>query len=145
MANHQPMDTNTRLDRLEDEFETVKQLLISSASYTEAAHKRIDRLADRQDITQRQLDGLSVTVQVMGEKVDRLADKVDGLTDKVDGLTDKVDRLTDKVDDFVDNITIRNTVVNDVVLELRDSQLSTNAAVERLEKILEQLLRQNRN
>ncbi|MGM3309339.1 hypothetical protein ACSQ6I_25740 [Anabaena sp. WFMT] len=139
MTNPQPVDTNTRLtnidshlQQLDDEFETVKQLLISAASYAESANNRIDRLSERQDITQRQLDGLSVTVQVMGEKVDNFIVKVD----------EQFDRLSHKIDDFVDTTKARNAVVNNVVLELRDSQQSTNAAIERLERILEQLLRQ---
>jgi chromosome segregation ATPase len=139
MTNPQPVDTNTRLTnidshlhQLDDEFETVKQLLISAASYAESANNRIDRLSERQDITQRQLDGLSVTVQVMGEKVDNFIVKVD----------EQFDRLSHKIDDFVDTTKARNAVVNNVVHELRDSQQSTNAAIERLERILEQLLRQ---
>lgn len=139
MTNPQPVDINTRLtnidshlQQLDDEFETVKQLLISAASYAESANNRIDRLSERQDITQRQLDGLSVTVQVMGEKVDNFIVKVD----------EQFDRLSHKIDDFVDTTKARNAVVNNVVLELRDSQQSTNAAIERLERILEQLLRQ---
>ncbi|WP_016952440.1 hypothetical protein [Anabaena sp. PCC 7108] len=139
MTNPQPVDTNTRLtnidshlQQLDDEFETVKQLLISAASYAESANNRIDRLSERQDITQKQLDGLSVTVQVMGEKVDNFIVKVD----------EQFDRLSHKIDDFVDTTKARNAVVNNVVLELRDSQQSTNAAIERLERILEQLLRQ---
>ncbi|AFZ56413.1 hypothetical protein H6G54_10535 [Anabaena cylindrica FACHB-243] len=138
MTNPQPVDTNTRLtnidshlQQLDDEFETAKQLLISAASYAELANNRIDRLSERQDITQRQLNGLSVTVQVMGEKVDNFIVKVD----------EQFDRLSYKIDDFVDTGKARNAVVNNVVLELRDSQQSTNAAIERLERILEQLLR----
>lgn len=146
MTNPQPVDTNTRLtnidshlQQLDDEFETVKQLLISAASYAESANNRIDRLSERQDITQRQLDGLSVTVQVMGEKVQVMGEKVDNFIVKVD---EQFDRLSHKIDDFVDTTKARNAVVNNVVLELRDSQQSTNAAIERLERILEQLLRQ---
>lgn len=120
------MTTEQRLDKIEDEFETVKQLLVSTARYAESANNRIDRLSERQDHTQRQLDGLAVTVQVMGEKVDKLGDKVD--------------QLVDKIDDFVDTTTARNAVINGVVLRLEESQVSTNAAIERLEAILVKLM-----
>lgn len=53
------MTTEQRIDRIEDEFETVKQLLMSSARLAESADRRIDRLS---------------------EKLDRLTDRVDLLT-----------------------------------------------------------------
>jgi chromosome segregation ATPase len=133
MNNPQPVDFNSRLNKIEDEFETVKQLLISAASYAESANKRIDRLTEKQDITQRQLDGLAVTVQVMGEKVDNFVVKVD----------ESFERLNHRIDDFVETTTARNAVVNDVVLELRDSQESINAALQRMEAMLMQLVKRN--
>lgn len=136
MTTPQPVDTDTRLNQLEDEFETVKQLLISAASYAESADKRIDRLSERQDITQRQLDGLAVTVQVMGETGQSMGEKVDNFVTKVD---DSLDRLTRKIDDFVETTTARNAVVNNVVLELRDSQQSINASLARMEFMILQL------
>jgi len=113
--------TNTqRLDNVENELETVKQLLVSTASYAESSNSRLDRLVERQDLTQRQLDGLALSVQSMGEKIDR---------------------FVDKTDDFIETTKARNAVLDGVILELRDNQVSTNAAVERLERILEQLLK----
>ncbi|OUL21477.1 hypothetical protein BV378_26530 [Nostoc sp. RF31YmG] len=115
--------TNTqRFDNIENDLETVKQLLISTANYAESANKRIDRLIERQDLTQKQLDGLSVTVQVMAEKIDT---------------------FVDKAEDFIDTTKARNAVLDGVILELRDNQVSTNAAVDRLERILEQLIKRN--
>lgn len=140
MTTPQPVDTDTRLNQLEDEFETVKQLLISAASYAESADKRIDRLSERQDITQRQLDGLAVTVQVMGETVQSMGEKVDNFVTKVD---DSLDRLTRKIDDFVETTTARNAVVNNFVLELRDSQQSINASLARMESMILQLHKPN--
>ncbi|MEA5516571.1 hypothetical protein [Nodularia sp. UHCC 0506] len=110
-----------RLNHFEDELDTVKQLLVATARYAESSDHKINRLIDRQDVTQKQLDGLSVTVQVMGEKIER---------------------FVENASDFIDTTRARNTILDDVVLELRDSQISTNAAIERLERILEQLLRQ---
>ncbi|WP_414529647.1 hypothetical protein [Nodularia chucula] len=84
---------------------------------------KINRLIDRQDITQKQLDGLSVTVEAMGEKIDR---------------------FVDNASDFIDTTRARNVILDDLVLELRDSQNSTNAALQRLEIILAQLLERNK-
>lgn len=118
-----------RFDNVENELETVKQLLVSTANYAESADKRIDRLVERQDSTQKQLDCLAVTVQVMGEKIDR--------------FVEKTDRFVEKTDDFIDTTKARNAVLDGVILELRENQMSTNAAVERLDRILEQLLKPN--
>ncbi|MEH2317416.1 hypothetical protein [Nostoc sp.] len=123
------MSNAQRLDNVENNLETVKQLLVSTASYAESADKRIDRLVERQDLTQRQLDGLAVTVQVMGEKIDR--------------VVEKIDRFVEKTDDFIDTTKARNAVLDGVILELREGQMSTNAAVERFDRILEQLLKRN--
>jgi archaellum component FlaC len=46
-----------RLDNVENELKTVKQLLLSAGRLAESSHERIDRLAERQDRTQ-QLDTL---------------------------------------------------------------------------------------
>lgn len=130
------MTNAQRLDNVENELETVKQLLVSTARYAESANGRLDRLVERQDLTQRQLDGLAVTVQFMGEKVDNLATKIDN--------------FVDTTTDFIEATKARNAVLDGVVLRLDEnqaryeaSQASTNAAVDRLERILEQLIKRN--
>ncbi|MCC5626551.1 hypothetical protein [Nostoc sp. CHAB 5715] len=130
------MSNAQRLDNVENDLETVKQLLVSTASYAESADKRIDRLVERQDLTQKQLDGLAVTVQVMGENIDIFMEKIDK-------FVEKTDKFVEKTDDFIDTTKARNAVLDGVILELRESQMSTNAAVERLDRILEQLLKRN--
>ncbi|MBC6430332.1 hypothetical protein FM036_05595 [Nostoc sp. HG1] len=137
------MSNAQRLDNVENDLETVKQLLVSTASYAESADKRIDRLVERQDSSQKQLDGLAVTVQVMGEKIDRVVEKIDRFVEKTDRFVEKIDRFVEKTDDFIDTTKARNAVLDGVILELRENQMSTNAAVERLDRILEQLLKRN--
>lgn len=127
------MTIEQRLDKIEDEFETVKQLLASAARYAESSHHRIDRLSERQDITQIQLDKLAVTVQVMGEKVDHLGETVDH-------LGETVNHLSNKIDTFIETTTAQNAAMNGVISRLEESQVSTNAAVERLEAILLKLI-----
>ncbi|HYX16362.1 MAG TPA: hypothetical protein VE944_18730 [Nostoc sp.] len=144
------MSNAQRLDNVENDLETVKQLLVSTASYAESSDKRIDQLVQRQDLTQKQLDGLAVTVQVMGEnidrfveKIDRFVEKIDRFVEKTDRFVEKTDRFVEKTDDFLDTTKARNALLDGVILELRESQMSTNAAVERLDRILEQLLKRN--
>lgn len=118
-----------RLDRVENELETVKQLLLSTARYAESANQRIDRLIERQDSTQKQLDSLAVTVQVMGERVD--------------AFISKTDAFISKTDDFIETTQARNAVFGEVILRLEENQASTNAAIERLERILARLIPPN--
>lgn len=47
---------NDQLDRIENDLETVKDILLTVASRAEATDRRIDRLVERQDHTQQQLD-----------------------------------------------------------------------------------------
>ena len=137
------MSNAQRLDNVENDLETVKQLLVSTASYAESSDKRIDQLVQRQGLTQKQLDGLAVTVQVMGENIDRFVEKIDRFVEKTDRFVEKTDRFVEKTDDFLDTTKARNAVLDGVILELRESQMSTNATVERLDRILEQLLKRN--
>ncbi len=130
------MTNAQRLDNVENELETVKQLLVSTARYAESANSRLDRLVERQDLSQRQLDGLAVTVQSMSEKVEN--------------LSTKIDNFVDTTTDFIETTKARNSVLDGVVLRLEEnqarleaSQASTNAAVDRLERILEQLIKRN--
>ncbi|WP_298916860.1 hypothetical protein [uncultured Nostoc sp.] len=50
------MTNAQRLDYVEDELETVKRLLVSTASYAESANRRLDELTIKQDRTQFHLD-----------------------------------------------------------------------------------------
>lgn len=76
-------------------------------------------------------------------------------TEAIAALTTKIDNLTDNVNDLtnnVDRVLSRSAVLDDVLLELRDSQeqqqrnfdehqRTTNAALNSLEAILLQLIR----
>lgn len=62
--------TQQRLDRIEDEFETVKRLLASAASYAEMAHQGLAELTVKQDRTQIQLDQLSIKQDRTQEQLD---------------------------------------------------------------------------
>ncbi|QLE58217.1 hypothetical protein [Nostoc sp. TCL26-01] len=132
-----------RLDDVEDELETVKQVLLSTARYAESANQRIDRLIERQDSTQKQLDSLAVTVQVMGERVDAFISKTDAFISKTDAFISKTDAFVSKTDDFIETTQARNAVFGEVILRLEENHASTNAAIERLERILVRLIPPN--
>lgn len=86
--------TAERLNRLEDEFVTVKTLLASAASYAESANRGLDRLTLKREESQRQIDQLRETQQTSQQQIDQL-------TAPLDALTVRVDRMSDRVDSFV--------------------------------------------
>jgi len=54
----------------------------------------------------------------------RNTEAIAGLTTKVDNLADKVNELTDNVNELTDNVTrvlARSAILDDVLLDLRDS------------------------
>ncbi|MEH2378829.1 MAG: hypothetical protein V7K27_07965 [Nostoc sp.] len=118
------MTNAQRLDHVEDELETVKRLLVSTASYAESANRRLDELTIKQDRTQSQLDQLGV---------------------RVDQIGGRVDQLSERLNEFV-NQTQRLFNQQATVLErLEENQRSNNAALERIDRILDYLLRQQGN
>ncbi|MGG6269624.1 hypothetical protein ACQ4M3_29650 [Leptolyngbya sp. AN03gr2] len=50
------MTTEQRLDQLEDEFETVKQILASAARYAESANEKLDRFIEESRAYQARTD-----------------------------------------------------------------------------------------
>jgi hypothetical protein len=68
------MTNAQRLDDVEDELETVKRLLVSTASYAESTGRRLDELTIKQDRTQSHLDELTVKqdrTQILHPSCDR--------------------------------------------------------------------------
>lgn len=172
-----------RLDRIEDEFDTVKQLLASAARYAESANEKLDRLSERQDRTQAQLDRLTIKVDDLTAaqtqtqtQLDQLTIKVDDLTaaqaqtqTQLNQLTQKVDQLSGRVDEFifqtsrvfvqqgermiqVEGLTESLTGIVQRLdrnyqgqqSQMQEFQRTTNAALERMDRILDYLLGQHR-
>jgi ABC-type transporter Mla subunit MlaD len=149
-----------RLDRIEDEFETVKQLLTSAARYAESANEKLDRLSEKQDRTQTQLDQLAVRVDELTAaqahtqtQLDQLSGRVDefilqasrvfaqqgermirveGLTESLTGVVQRLDR----------NYQAQQSQLQESQQSTQEFQRTTNAALERIDRILDYLLRQ---
>ncbi|MFN6527609.1 6-aminohexanoate hydrolase [Nostoc sp. ChiSLP03a] len=181
--------TNTqRLDHVEDELETVKRLLISTASYAESANRRLDELTIKQDRTQSHLDELTIkqdrtqshldeltikqdrTQSHLDEltiKQDRTQSHLDQLEVRIDRVGAKVDQLSDRVDSFItytqrlftkagseiEETKARTERLEALMLKLdrnfeeqksqfQEFQLTTGAALERIDRVLDYLLRQ---
>jgi chromosome segregation ATPase len=178
------MTTEQRLDRVETEFATIRQLLISAATYAESANRRIDELGAKQDRTQIMLDELGakqdrsqIMLDELGAKQDRtqimldeLGAKQDRTQTQLDRLGMRVDQLSSRVDEFIfhtqrlfnkaggeiEETKARTERLEAIMLKLdrnyeeqksqfQEYQLTTNAALERIDRVLDYLLRQSAN
>jgi DNA repair exonuclease SbcCD ATPase subunit len=164
------MTTEQRLDRVETEFATIRQLLISAATYAESANRRIDELGTKQDRTQIMLDELGakqdrtqIMLDELGAKQDRTQTQLDQLGMRVDQLSSRVDefifhtqRLFNKAGGEIEETKARTERLEAIMLKLdrnyeeqksqfQEYQLTTNAALERIDRVLDYLLRQSAN
>ncbi|MBO1046489.1 MAG: 6-aminohexanoate hydrolase [Dolichospermum sp. DEX182a] len=178
------MTTEQRLDRVETEFATIRQLLISAATYAESANRRIDELGTKQDRTQIMLDELGakqdrsqIMLDELGAKQDRsqimldeLGAKQDRTQTQLDQLGMRIDQLSSRVDEFIfhtqrlfnkaggeiEETKARTERLEAIMLKLdrnyeeqksqfQEYQLTTNAALERIDRVLDYLLRQSAN
>ena len=90
------MTTEQRLDRVETEFATIRQLLISAATYAESANRRIDELGAKQDRTQIMLDELGAKQDRSQIMLNELGIKQDCTQSQLDQLGMQVDQLSSK-------------------------------------------------
>jgi chromosome segregation ATPase len=135
-----------RLDRIEDEFETVKQLLASAARYAESANAKIDRLSDRQDRTQAQLDQLSSKVDDLTTIQSQTSSRLDEFIFQVQRLlTQNAERLirvegqADRLEALLLRLDRNYEAQQSQFLEF---QRTTNAALERIDRVVDYLMRQ---
>lgn len=77
-----------RLDRIEDDLETVKDILLAVARRAEATDKRLDELVSRQDRTQQQLDQLLV-------KHERLTEYMENSQASINASIERQDKILD--------------------------------------------------
>ena len=117
-------DSNDRLERSENDLETVKGILVAVARRAESTDSRLDRLVESQDRTQRQLDQLS--------------GKVDQLTGSVEQLTGSVEQLREDVDIAFQTITALSDNTDRTIA-------SINASIQRQDRILDYLMRRDGN
>ena len=154
------MTNAQRLDHVEDELETVKRLLVSTASYAESAGRRLDELTINQDRTQSYLDELTIKqdrtqshLDELGVRIDQVGAKVDQVSDKVDSFITHTQRLFTKAGNEIEETKARTERLEALMLKLdrsfeeqksqfQEFQLTTGAALERIDRVLDYLLRQ---
>ena len=150
------MTTEQRLDRVETEFATIRQLLISAATYAESANRRIDELGTKQDRTQIMLDELGAKQDRTQTQLDQLGMRIDQLSSRVDEFIFHTQRLFNKAGGEIEETKARTERLEAIMLKLdrnyeeqksqfQEYQLTTNAALERIDRVLDYLLRQSAN
>ncbi|MTJ52753.1 6-aminohexanoate hydrolase [Anabaena sp. UHCC 0253] len=148
------MTTEQRLDRVESEFATIRELLISAATYAESANRRIDDLGIKQDRTQIMLDDLGIKQDRTQTQLDRTVLRVDQLSSRVDEFIFHTQRLFNKAGGEIEETKARTERLEALMLKLdrnyeeqksqfQEFQLTTNAALERIDRVLDYLLRQS--
>ena len=100
--------SNDRLDRIENDFETVKDILIAVARRAEATDERIDRLALRQDRTQQQLDQLSDNVAQLTEDVEIAFQTITALSNNTDVTLTAINAHIERQDRILDYLMRRD-------------------------------------
>lgn len=138
--------TDQRLDTIEDELETVKRLLVSAASYAESANQGLERLTERQDKTQAQLDRLSSKVDDLTTIQSQTSSRLDEFIFQVQRLlTQNAERLI-RVEGQADRLEAllirldRNYEAQQS--QSREFQRTTQAALERIDRVVDYLMRQ---
>ena len=133
--------TQQRLDRIEDEFETVKQLLASAASYAEMAHQGLAELTIKQDRTQIQLDQLSVKLDQTDTRLNEFIFHTQRLFTQAGTRVEQLEGRTERLENIVELLN-RNYQVQQN--QFSEFQRTTNAALERIDRVLDYLLRQQK-
>lgn len=70
-------NSSDRLDRIENDLETVKEIMLAVARRAEATDSRLDRLAESQERTQEQLDQLREDVNIAFQTINLMSENGD--------------------------------------------------------------------
>ncbi len=155
--------TEARFNRIEDEMEAVKTLLFSAASYAESANRgldqltvRIDGLAEKTDNvtdaqrqTQTQIDQLTEGVNRVSSRVDefvfhaqRLFTQQATRLEQTEWQTERLEALEAIMRRLDRNYEAQQAQLQEFQAQMQEFQRTTNAALERIDRILDYLLRQ---
>ncbi|MEM9217824.1 MAG: hypothetical protein AAGD25_26225 [Cyanobacteria bacterium P01_F01_bin.150] len=84
-----------------DEFETVKQLLASAATYAESANRQVDRNEIAIARNAESIAKLSGYISDLKESQKKTDQQLAQVTQRIDLLTQRLDSLGQRVDSFV--------------------------------------------
>jgi chromosome segregation ATPase len=148
--------TTERLERIETDLEAVKELLASTAGYVESAHANLNQLSQRLDdlttlvvgLTQQHAQSTSrldeyiyQSQRLLTQTVERSTQKA-GRIDCLEGVMAMLTRLHDRQQAQLEN--------QQAQLERRDGefaehQRTTDAALERIDRLLDYLIRRDQD
>lgn len=162
------MTTEQRLNNVEDDLESVKKLLASAARYAESANQKLDRLSDRVDSLTTAQNRTQAQLDQLGFRVDQLVASQAQTQTQLDQLTQKVDQLAERVDSFVYHAQRLFTALGERLVpvegqterfepvirmlarnyeaqqsQLQEFQITTRASLERIDRILDYLLKRS--
>jgi chromosome segregation ATPase len=154
------MTTEQRLDRVEDDLAVVRQLLTSAATYAESANRQLDRVGEkldqavsRQDATDAQIAQLLSAQTATDAKLDRLTERVDQLSSRMDEFVFHTQRIFNQQATVLERADGRSERLEAIMQRLdrsyeeqksqfKEFQRTTGAALERIDRVLDYLLRQ---
>ena len=147
------MTTEQRIERVEDELEQVKRILLRTAGYAESANAGLERLTVRVDRIADSVDSLTAAQDRTQVQLDQLAERVDRMGTRIDEFVFQVQRLLTHQGERLVIVEGQNERLVGVVQmlarnyeaqqsQLQEFQLTTNAALERIDRILDYLLKE---
>jgi chromosome segregation ATPase len=97
--------TTNRLERIETDLETVKELLVSTARYAESANSTLDRLSQRMDDhaveSQRLERQLTQRMEGLAQQQAQTASRMEGLAQRMDELAQQQAQTAARLDEFI--------------------------------------------
>ena len=145
--------TAERLDQIEDEMETIKQILGAAARMAERNSKSIDRVTDRIDRLTSTIDRLAVSQLNSEERVDQLTSNIDRLAVSQLNLEQRVEQLAvsqlnsegrvnqlavsqvnleETMNRFIQNAEADRTVIREIQTEVRGLQIENRRMMDHL-------------
>ena len=135
------MANTQRLDKVENELETVKQLLTSTAQIVDRNAQQIDNLTERIDRNAQQIDILTANQGVSQERLNELiahsqteAARVDRIDTATEALQQASLRMAQLMERYGQALEIQ-------MRDFQELKRTTNATLERMDRILDYLIR----
>ncbi len=136
----------TKQASAEEELETVRQLLISAASYAESSHERLDRLTEKMD---RYAEERQQRDREIDERLDRLDTRVSEVIFHAERLIGNWSRYSQQNNHRIERL--EQILANQERMmarqqeEYQEFRRTTTAALERIDRILDYLMRRDRD
>lgn len=84
-----------------DEFETVKELLVSAARYAESANQKLNQVAEQQQVNTQAIGQHQIAQNRTQSQIDQLSAVQSQTQQQLDLLSVRVTQLSERIDSFV--------------------------------------------